>query len=72
MLNEMYTNNIKVKLEAELIGGNFMLRICTRNAQAEASRFITEQQAELPQVLYYWIKQSIYDVATYCSKEIEK
>lgn len=44
MLKEMYSNNIKVNLSAELLGRNILLKICVGNEHAESSRFITMEE----------------------------
>ncbi len=68
MLNEMFSNNIKVNLSAESLGGNILLKIRVGNEHAESSRFLTMKEAESPDVLNYWLEHLIDDVVYYCNK----
>lgn len=69
MLKEMYSNNIKANLSAELLGGNILLKICTGNEHAESSRFITAEEAENSDILFYWLGHLIDDIVYYCNKK---
>ena len=69
MLKEMNSNNIKVNLSAELLGGNILLKICAGNEHAESTCFITTKEAEHPDVLHYFIETLVNDVVYYCNKK---
>ena len=65
MIDKMYSNNIHIILTAENSMGIDYLRIKASNDDIEATRCISKEEASMPEVLYYWCKQSADDIVKY-------